>query len=338
MLGSAPRRQGVSLAPTNPFRSEGEWLKAQFHAHTTRSDGDLDPDAVARQYLHHGFDVLMISDHWTMTKVDAPDGLVLVPGAELMVDPVGGPMCPEFLAIGIDEVTEEPSGDPDNWYPYMNCAIRTFATFDDGAAYVEAQGGVGVLCHPAWSGLPQATVEAARAMVGMEVWNASAHRENDRGDSSYVWDLSLDEGIAFAPFGTDDSHYPAFDVADAWTMVKATDRSREAVVEALRAGHVYASNGPRIVDVERDADAVEVTCSPATDIWLHGSWEQGWGLSVGPRGRLEEAMILERDDRGLITRARFEPGPDPWAPKRPQSWARLVLQDDRGRRAWSNVI
>ena len=176
---------------TNPFRLEGEWLKAQFHAHSLDSDGELPPDAVARQYFHHGFDVLTISDHWTMTKVDGPDGLLMIPGAELMVDPIGGPMCPEFLAIGIDDVPEEPNGDRGNWYPYENCHIKTFATFDDGAAFVESFGGASILCHPSWSGLPQAAVFAAGAMHGIELWNASAHRENDRADSSYVWDLAL---------------------------------------------------------------------------------------------------------------------------------------------------
>ena len=97
---------------TNPFRADGEWLRAQFHAHSFASDGELPPEAVARQYAHQGFDVLTISDHWTMTKVDAPEGLLLVPGAELMVDPVAGPMCPEFLAIGIDDVPETPERRP----------------------------------------------------------------------------------------------------------------------------------------------------------------------------------------------------------------------------------
>jgi hypothetical protein len=97
------------------------------------------------------------------------------------------------------------------------------------------------------------------------VWNASAHRENDRADSAYVWDRQLDEGATLAPFATDDAHYGATDLGDAWTMVHAADRSREAVVAALRAGHVYASNGPAIVDVARDGEAVEVRCSPARD-------------------------------------------------------------------------
>jgi hypothetical protein len=322
----------------NPFRIDGEWLKAQFHAHSMNSDGEAPPEDVAAAYRRHGFDVLTISDHWTMTKIDGPDGLLLVPGAELMVDPVGGPMCPEFLAIGIDDVPDEPSGDPANWYPYENSVIKTFATFHDGAAYVEGFGGATILCHPAWSGLPQETVFAARVMHGVEVWNASAHRENDRGDSSYVWDLALDDGIAFAPFGTDDSHYADTDIADAWTMVHAADRTREAVVAAVRHGHVYASNGPTIIDMERDGDAVEVAVSPARDVWLHGSWEDGVGLSAGDRGRLEQGTILERDDAGLLTRVRFEPQGDEWPTERSTRWWRVVVEDADGRRAWSNVI
>ncbi len=326
------------MAPSNPFRAEGEWLKAQFHAHSLSSDGELPPESVAHQYLHHGFDVLTISDHWTMTKVATPDGLLLIPGAELMVDPVGGPMCPEFLAIGIDEVPDEPNGDPANWYPYMNCVIKTFATFDDGASFVAEREGASVLCHPSWSGLPQETVFAAGALDGIELWNASAHRENDRGDSSYVWDLASDAGLTFSPFGTDDSHYPAFDVADGWTMVRATGRTRDAVVAAIKAGHTYASTGPTVLDVERDGEQVEVACSPARHIWLHGGWEDGVGVSAGPRGRLEDAAILERNDRGLITRARFSPSPDPWTEKRGPRWWRLVVEDEDGRRAWTNVI
>lgn len=322
----------------NLFRLEGEWLKAQFHAHSLNSDGEVPPEELAAAYAQHGFDVLTISDHWTMTKVDAPNGLVLVPGAELMVDPVAGPMCPEFLAIGIDDVPEQPSGDQANWYPYENSVIKTFATFDDGIAYVEGFGGATILCHPSWSGLPQETVFAAREMHGVEVWNASAHRENDRGDSSYVWDLALDEGVAFAPFATDDSHYGATDLHDAWTMVRATERTREAVVAALRAGHVYASNGPEILDLERDGDAVEVSVTPARDVWLHSGWEDGIGLSAGDRARTEQGRILARDDDGLLTRVRFEPGTDEWPAKRSNRWWRVVTEDATGRRAWSNTI
>ena len=176
-------------------------------------------------------------------------------------------------------------------------------------------------------------------MHGIELWNASAHRENDRADSSYVWDRQLDEGATLAPFATDDAHYGATDLGDAWTMVRAADRSREAVVEALRAGHVYASNGPSILDVERDGDVIEVRCSPARDVWLHGSWETGLAVSAGERAPSEGGgQILEYDDAGAIIRARFTPGPDEWPAKRDRRWWRLVVEDAVGRRAWSATV
>jgi hypothetical protein len=216
--------------------------------------------------------------------------------------------------------------------------IKTFATFADGLAYVEGFGGAAILCHPSWSGLPQETVFAAAGMHGIEVWNASAHRENDRGDSSYVWDLASDAGVAFAPFATDDSHYGEIDVDDGWTMVRVPERSREAVVEALRAGHVYATNGPAILDVERDGDAIEAVVSPARDVWLHSGWEDGVGLSAGDRGREDQGSILERDGDGLLTRVRFTPGEDEWPAKRGRRWWRLVVEDATGRRAWSGSL
>ncbi len=32
---------------SNPFRADGQWLKAQFHAHSLNSDGELPAEAVA---------------------------------------------------------------------------------------------------------------------------------------------------------------------------------------------------------------------------------------------------------------------------------------------------
>jgi hypothetical protein len=52
---------------------------------------------------------------------------------------------------------------------------------------------------------------------------------------------------------------------------------------------------------------------------------------AGERNRMEEARVLERDDRGLIVRARFTPSLA--LPHR-----RVVIEDERGRRAWSNPI
>jgi hypothetical protein len=60
-------------------------------------------------------------------------------------------------------------------------------------------------------------------------------------------------------------------------------------------------------------------------------YETGWAVRADTRNRQEDSMILERDGRGLVARARFEP---PMA----LPYRRIVIEDERGRRAWSNPI
>jgi hypothetical protein len=120
-------------------------------------------------------------------------------------------------------------------------------------------------------------------------------------------------------------------MGDAWTMVRVPERSKEAVLESLRNGWTYASAGPVIHDVRADADTVEIRCSPARSVVLMSRYETGWMVRADDRGRQEGARILERDDRGLVIRARF-------TPSFVLPYRRLVVEDPQGRRAWTNPI
>ena len=114
-------------------------------------------------------------------------------------------------------------------------------------------------------------------------------------------------------------------------MVRAPERTEEAVLEALRRGHLYATNGPELIDVAVDGDAVEVRCGPARSVVLVSRYETGWAVRADARNRQEDGVVLERDHRGAVVRARFEP---------PMTlpYRRIVVEDERGRRAWSNPI
>ncbi|MGE5225919.1 MAG: CehA/McbA family metallohydrolase [Planctomycetaceae bacterium] len=316
----------------NPFDVEGVWLKAALHTHTRRSDGELEPDAHVRHHEWMGFDVVAITDHWTLTSVPATGHLVVITGAELAADPfAGAPNDSELLAIGIREIPEDPGGDRARWGPIDAYHYKTFPTLSDAARCVAEQGGVSFVAHPAWSGLTLETLLAAEGADGIELFNSSAERENGRGDSSYVWDQCLERGRRLWAFGTDDCHYPGFDIGDAWTMLRAAERSEAAVLEALRRGHAYASNGPELLDVIVDGGAVEVGCSPARSVVLASRYETGWAVRADARNRMEDARILERDDRGLVVRARFTPPIE-------LPYRRIVVEDERGRKAWSNPL
>jgi hypothetical protein len=315
----------------NPFDTDGEWLKAALHTHTRRSDGDLEPEAHVLHHEWRGFDVLAITDHWTLTPMPSTEHLLVITGAELAVDPLAEGRYTEILAIGIDELPADPGGDRRYWELIENYDFKTFPDLSTAGAYIGGQGGVSFIAHPYWSGLPAELLIAAENVQGVELFNSSAERETGRGDSSYVWDLSLEAGKRLWGFATDDCHYPGFDVGDAWTMIRAPERSKEAVLESLRNGWTYASAGPVIHDVRADEDTVEIRCGPARSVVLMSRYETGWMVRADDRGRQEEARILERDDRGLVVRASFTPSPR-------VPYRRLVVEDPRGRRAWTNPI
>ena len=316
----------------NPFQAEGVWLKTALHTHTSASDGEMPPEAVASHYEWAGFDVLAITDHWTLTSVPSTEHLLVITGAELAVDPLAKGRYTEILAIGIDELPEDPGGDRTYWERIDNYDFKTFPDLSAAAAFIDGRGGAAFVAHPYWSGLAPETIMNAAGLTGLELYNASAERECGRGDSSYVWDLALEAGVALSAIATDDSHYPLFDIGDAWTMVRAQDRSRASVISALRAGRTYASNGPTLHDVRRHGNEIEVRCSPCASIALHSRFQEGWAVRADHRGRQQGGRILDRDDRGALVAARFRPEVDDLA------FVRVVVTNAEGRKAWTNPV
>ncbi|MEO8423659.1 MAG: CehA/McbA family metallohydrolase [Actinomycetota bacterium] len=314
------------------WEGEGAWLKAALHTHTSDSDGELRPAAVAAHYEWAGFDVLAITDHWTLTSVPSTERLLVITGAELAVDPLGKGRYTEILAIGIDALPEDPGGDRAYWERIDNYDFRTFPDLTTAAAFITGQGGAAFVAHPYWSGLTPEVILDAEGLTGLELFNASAERENGRGNSSYIWDLALEAGLPLSAIATDDSHYPLFDIGDAWTMVRAADRSRDAVLDALRDGRSYASNGPVLHDVRRDGDRIEVRCSPCRSVGLQTRYQEGWAVRADHRGRQEGARVLERDDAGLVVRAEFRPDIEALP------FVRVVATDAGGRTAWTNPV
>jgi hypothetical protein len=231
------------------------------------------------------------------------------------------PFEAEVLALGIDELPEP---------------REEFATLAACAEWIVAQGGVAFLAHPRWSMLDPDDYRSAPGLSGLEVFNGGCEVQQGTGVSDHLWDALLDAGLRPTAIATDDAHDAGSpDGSDSllgWTMVRAAERSREAVLEALRDGAFYASAGPGIDDVVVGEDgSVDVRCSPAAAVVLRsGPWDGG-RVNSDPVVADYRAAILERDDAGLIVRARLEP---------PEfcDWGRVEVLDDAGRRAWTNAI
>lgn len=318
----------------NPFEAEGEWLRCALHTHSTNSDGTLSPRHLVTAYEEAGFDVVAITDHWRLTDVPSTDRVLTIPSAELGWD-IAKPRYPrqsaEFLVYGIDHVPDDPGGDRDNWYANReeNYEVRTFPDLSAGVQWADTMGAVVYVAHPYWTQLAVEDLVTQDGFVGIEVFNGSSELECGRGDSSVWWDELLGRGRRTFGIGTDDQHYPLFELATGWTMVRAAERSQSAVLAALRQGDAYFSHGPTIEHLSVDAEGVTVECSPARSVLLQSEEELGISVSVGHGGR-RQGEVLATDGHGLITAARFE------AP--PTRYRRATVVDPDGRRAWSNPI
>jgi hypothetical protein len=299
------------------FEGDGIWLRCALHAHTTNSDGELAPERLVRHYEWAGYDVLAITDHWVRTNERSTRRLLVIPSTELNAQAGGPEHDAHVLALGVGADPVAPNGD--------------FAPLPDVVAWILENGGVPYLAHSYWSGLRTDQWEDCEGLVGIEVWNAGCELETGRGDASVHWDEALERGRLLFALATDDSHHPGYDSGFAWTMVRAAERSQEAVLDALRDGSFYSSTGPTIHDVEHDEGAVVVRCSPAESVTLFSSRSRGARANAGRLGYPNASEIIERDANGLITACRVE---------KPvlAAYTRLEVADAAGRRAWTNPL
>jgi hypothetical protein len=299
-----------------PFQADGVWLRCALHAHTTNSDGELAPDLLARHYEWAGYDVLAITDHWVRTEERSTRKLLVIPSTELNATCGGSENDVHVLALGVQADPVLPD---------------SFAPLQEVVDWIRANGGLPYLAHTYWSGLRTEQWDTCEGLLGIEVWNTGCELEIGRGDSSIHWDEALERGSPLQGLVTDDSHHPGYDSGFAWTMVRAADRTQEAVLEALRTGRFYGSTGPSIEGVEVDGNAVVVRSSPAHSVTLVSARHRGARANAGRLGYPNGSTILERDSAGLITACRLER--PPLAP-----YGRVVVSDTASKRAWTNPL
>ena len=297
-----------------PFEGDGVWLRCALHAHTTNSDGEMAPDMLVRHYEWSGYDVLAITDHWVRTVERSTRNLLVIPSTEL--NALANGHDAHVLGLGVEADPEPPDA---------------FDPLPDVVAWILENGGVPYLAHTYWSGLRTTDWEGCDGLAGLEVWNSGCELEIGRGEAGVHWDEALEAGHALFGLATDDSHHPGYDSGFAWTMIRAAERSQEAVLDALRHGRFYGSTGPAIHDVEHDANAVIVRCSPAQSVTLVGPRHRGARANAGRLGYPNGSTILERDADGLITACRLEKPPL-------ASFGRIEVRDPQNRKAWTNPL
>ncbi len=237
---------------SNPFTIAGNWYKGNLHTHTTNSDGRLTPQQAVDLYVSAGYDFLALTDHRVLTATDDldPRGLTLIPGSEL--DGGSGELgqSVHVVGLGMESAPQIPETE----------------SIPELVAAVAAQCRVCFIAHPYWSSLVTHDLVDAEGHIGLEVYNCTCHRGIGRGESAVQWDGLLARGHRLLGFAVDDAHMHYNDALGGWIWLKAPDSSVSSLLEAIEAGHFYASSGPQIHLIEYDCEQVHIQCSPCREV------------------------------------------------------------------------
>jgi hypothetical protein len=285
------------------YDTSGRWYKGSLHLHTLRSDGHLSLAEVTRKYAGEKFDFISVTDHWSLPELSRQREslpLLVIPGIELDgYDALG--VYYHVLAIGVSS--------------RLAIGIRNFLKVMQ-TAYI--QGAVLVWAHPHWTG--NTPSEGLRHKFhGVEIYNHSSHCENGSGYALSHWDSVLERHPDILGFATDDSHFvpgqPFWN--GGWIMVNAPACTEKDILDGIRRGNFYATQGPEFKSIEYIQNRVKVETSPVAYVRL-----------IGPRRTGKWVNVAGKEP---LLKAEFELSPD-WP------YARLEIESADGKRAWSNPL
>lgn len=288
----------------NPFARAGKWYKANFHTHTTTSDGLVTVDDRVKAYRRAGYGVLAITDHYKTNDLTglSDKGMLVMSGIEYH------PRCPYHAGphhlVGLN--VPHGFGFAENNPQDANACIQA----------VKDAGGESILAHPFWCGHRYDMYSYLTGYIAMEVYNSTCDGIG-RAESNEDWSHLLDAGRMLPAVAVDDAH-SLVDPFRGWTWLKLPRLNVESVLNALRTGCFYASTGPEIHSFAVKRGQVQLTCSDAAVVYLMAD-DAGGSRRWPEKGRKTVNSVSE-------------PVHKYW------KYVRAVVVDKQGRKAWTNPI
>lgn len=292
------------------FSSPGRFWRGNVHCHSTNSDGHLPPEEVCARYRNEGYDFVCLSDHF-LARYDFPisdtrpyrtDTFTTILGAEVHAPATSRGVDWHILAVGLPADFPATAADETGVALAQRCV--------DAGAFV-------AVAHPTWYNLQLEDALSLETAHAVEVYNHTSAVHTSRGDGAAMWDAMLSAGRNVTGLAVDDSHFKesAFDGFGGWVMVKAERNDPDHLLEALKTGRFYATQGPIIENVHREGDHLVVHCSPATNVLAVGAV----ATSATVTGHALTRALLPLHAFG-------------------DAWCRVVVVDAAGRHAWTNPL
>ncbi|UCD51987.1 MAG: CehA/McbA family metallohydrolase [Phycisphaerales bacterium] len=233
VFDSAPARHAASV--------QYEVLRGDFHMHALHSDGSVSPADRVLEAWEYGYDVIAITDHAGLGAYEEAVPMARALDVLLLRGIETGLSEQEHLiAVGFSADYE-----PRNPHQWSETEGQSEVFYRKQWQRLTGAGGFVFYAHPhvglrepmLW-GIDQGLLE------GIEVYNGVVGSEWNTVEShgTYWYPFAFDWAVEYnlTIFANSDAHEARADTGQAVTLVLATDRSREAVLEALHAGRTIA--------------------------------------------------------------------------------------------------
>ncbi len=226
--------------PVRKARGLG-WYRGDLHGHTLHSDGSWDVPEFVAHARRIGLEFVTLTDHNTVSPLAQHDSLadddILTMGGMELTTYYG-----HALALGTRDWVE--------WRVNTEDSL----TMPQLAQRIMESGALFVTAHPCSPGDPACTGcrwEYADMTPGnspaVEIWNGPWDENNEEGLQLYYQWLNAGHGIV-ATAGTDIHGQPSAENQThhrmGYNVVYADDLTEEAILNAIRLGHLYISSGP----------------------------------------------------------------------------------------------
>ena len=235
------------------------WFKGNLHTHTNKSDGDSSPETVVDWYSNNKYDFLVLSDHNHLTILDSDQTkILLIPGEEITLNL---PYTIHVNAIGIKKVIE-PTIRPTK--------VKTLQANIDN---IINSGGLAEINHPnfRWA-LNEKDLVQIRGAHFIEVFNGNYNTHNYGGGGKKsveeMWDEMLSKKIKIWGVAVDDSHHFKKEFAPhrhnpgrGWVEVFSKDLSEKNILDSMRNGNFYFSNGVKFKNISFNKEKIELSIS-----------------------------------------------------------------------------
>lgn len=243
---------------TGTCEAQKRFYKGNTHTHSSPQSGDAAKTWTAEKiiagYRAAGYDFLVFTDHgsyWNADTCSSPDFVVL--GGEEVGLSRG--RRGHFTAMGIDS--------------QISGAGKTHQQLINDIA---DQGGLAILNHPRWNVIPIAAQQVIDSMsqnlrhVEVFNWNTDTPTTFDTS----LWDSVLTTGRLMFGVASDDAHKESH-FGKGWICVYASSNNPDTLLNAIRNGEFYASNGIVVDSIAHRPDRVFVRSTNGEEIRFIGN-------------------------------------------------------------------